>query len=233
VRELVFLVDEGPILKKHEQIIASDVELSDHVLLINQTLDFIDRIVREGGHIDGCHLIILRLTVRCFNSISASLRLASMGYWQPAFAVMRDLLETYFLLDLFNSFPEKLNEWASLDDNKILEKYNPAKVRIMLDERDGNSEKKRQKIYKMLSAHAAHPTPNGFSLISPNSLTVVGPFPDQDKLRAVLEELARHVYSAGLIFHKANRFETIQSQSLLAEFMKSLISWRAKYNPSL
>jgi hypothetical protein len=232
VNDVVFLVDESPILKKHTQMIASDVELSDHVLLINQTLDFIDRIVREGEHIDGCHLIVLRLTVRCFNSISASLRLASMGYWQPAFAVMRDLLETYFLLDLFNSFPEKLVEWSTLNDDEITKKYSPVKVRIMLDDRDGSVQRKREKIYKMLSVHAAHPTPNGFTLISPNASTVVGPFPDQNLLLSVLQELARHVFSTGSILLNANRFETETAQRLTADLFNGVKAWRSKYNPS-
>jgi hypothetical protein len=229
---VVFLVDESPVLKIHLEMIASDNDLSDHVLLINQTLDFIDRIVREGEHQDGCHLIILRLTVRCFNSISASLRLASMGYWQPAFTVIRDLLETYFLLDLFNTYPEMLVEWCGLNDTERLRKYAPVKVRTILDERDGNSEKKREKIYKLLSTHAAHPSPNGFSLISPNSLTFVGPFPDQEKLCATLQELARHVYSTGHILLAANRFETVEVQNLLTSLSTGLSSWRAKYNPS-
>ena len=230
--DLVYLVNESPIQIEHSQVIASDVELTDHILLINQTLDFIDRIVREGEHFDGCHLLVLRLTVRCFNSISASLSLATMGYWQPAFALIRDLMETYFLLDLFNSYPQKLVEWSGLSDQDALKKYGPAKVRIILDDRDGNSERKREKLYKMLSAQAAHPTPNGFSLISPKSSTNVGPFPDKTLLVAALQELARHVFSIGGILLIANRFETDGAKSLMTDLSARLKEWRSKYNPS-
>jgi hypothetical protein len=192
-----YLVDESPIETAHDEIIAGDSELKHHLILINATLDFIDKIVKIEPHNGEDHLAQLRLVVRCFNSAAASLRLALCGYWQPSFAVMRDLLETYFLLDLFNSNPEKISAWRTLPEKERKSKFGPVHVRLFLDKRDNFKEQKRQKAYELLSKYAAHPTPEGFALISPESMTQVGPFPHETNLHAAFQELAKHLAILG------------------------------------
>jgi hypothetical protein len=53
-------------------------------------------------------LITMRLAVRVFNAAGACLKLARGGYFQPAFAMVRDMLEIEFLSDLFRRDPSAL-----------------------------------------------------------------------------------------------------------------------------
>lgn len=192
-------VDETRIEAAHDQIISASPELSDHLALINDALDFMHRMVIAEAHKDAGELVLLRLSVRCFNSAAASLRLVRCGYWQPAFSVMRDLLETLFLLDYLDHDRKELLRWYSLPDKERRKAFKPVSVREKLDARDGFTERKRQQAYDLLSQYAAHPTPEGFTVISPNAMMQVGPFPSEKNLKAALQELAKHVANVSVL----------------------------------
>ena len=186
-------VDETPIEKQHDLLIGADAILGAHLEFINCAFKFLDHLVRLNPHESKEHLHQLLIVVRSFNSAAAGLKLAMSGYWQQSFALMRDVMECEFLLDLFHGSPQRLADWVALNERERKKKFSPIEVRKSLDTRDGNIEQKREKAYSLLSLYASHPTPEGFQLLQSNGKSQVGPFPDQEKLRAALAELAKQL----------------------------------------
>ena len=228
----LYLVEEAPIVSEHDRIIALNSDLKDHLALVNASLDCLSRLpvahIEEGED----ELMTLRLTVRCFNSGAAALRLVRSGYFQPALTMVRDLIEVYFLLDLFSRDPGTLSEWRTMDDKERNKNFKPVRVRERLDALDGHKEKRREQAYKMLSQHAAHVSPAGFSLISPEAMTQVGPFPDEGRLRAVMEELASHLGYATVIVCNLIISEDATVLKIKQVFLRVLEAWQRRYLPS-
>ncbi len=127
-------------------------------------------------------LRLLRLGIRLFNTSAAATKLARCGYYQPAFTMVRDLMETELLLDLFSRKRVHLTDWRTLPDRERMKRFTPAKVRTILDDLDGFVERKRERAYSILSSYAAHPTPEGWVVISPDNMTQMGPFSDAGRL---------------------------------------------------
>jgi hypothetical protein len=224
-----YLLDETPIIAIHDDWIAEDADLKSHAELINKCLDFLDWLLQLQDHKDEQHLALLRLGVRCFNSCAAAFRLIRCGHWQPAIMVMRDLLETQFLLDLLASDATKLSEWMTLPEKGRNEKFKAVEVRKALDARDGFKEKKRASRYKMLSIYGSHPTPEGIAIISPNGMTLIGPFHDRKILKGAIEELAMvTALSTGTVapLVKPNDIQGMKRKLSFVEFLEN---WRKRY----
>lgn len=224
-----YLVDETAIVAQHDTWIAADREMSDHVALINGLLDFIDRAVRVEPHTSTEHLMQLRLSIRCFNSIAASLRLIRCGYWHPAFSEIRELIETLFLLDLLATDAEAAAQWHTLPDADRKRVFSPLKVRTKLDDRDGFKERKRQKAYDDLSRYASHPTPEGFTLISPENTTQIGPFPDERLLRAALQELVKRAANVSVLIGSIIKTDDRPFLLFKSGFYSQLRQWSDRY----
>lgn len=226
-------MDEAQIVAVHDDWIAQDADLKSHAELINECLDFLDWLLRLQNHTDEEHLALLRLGVRCFNSCAAALRLIRCGHWQPAIMVTRDLLETQFLLDLLASDATKLREWMTLPERERNKRFQAVKVREALDARDGFTEKKRASRYKLLSAYGAHPTPEGTNIISPNGMTQIGPFPNQKRLKGVIEELAMLTAHAAETIAPLVKPTDVEGMARKLSFLQFAEEWRQKFlNPS-
>lgn len=230
---IISLVDEAQIEMTQDASIVRNDELRDHITIINIALDLISRLPTAYSHRNEDELTVFCLMVRCFNSAASCLRLLRCGYYQPAFTMIRDLVETTFLLDLFEREPAKIANWRSLPARKRESLFKPMKVRERLDELDGFREKNRAKAYKLLSTYAAHPTPEGCAVIAPGSMMQIGPFPNEERLTAGLQDLAKYVISAAFIIdrHVANGNNDV----LAAEraFLAESASWRSKYMPEI
>jgi hypothetical protein len=145
---------------------------------------------------------------------------------------VRDLLEIEFLADLFRREPDAPSRWISLDERKRRKEFKPVRVREKLDELDGYTTKRRAAIYNLLSQHAAHANPSGFHIISPDSMTQIGPFVSSTVLKAFLEELAQH-----LMFATSHLFALLgllapEAESELNLLRERWTNWRSKYVPS-
>lgn len=230
---VTYLVDETRIEAAQDASIAGNSELLDHVRIINFALDLVSRLPAAHPHRNEDELIVFRLMVRCFNSAASCLRLLRCGYYQPAFSMIRDLVETTFLLDLFKREGTKIAEWRSLPAQEREKRFKPVKVREHLDKLDGFSKAQRAAAYKLLSTYAAHPTPEGFTIISPESSTQVGPFPDEKRLTSGLQELAKHVtYSAVVISGHADN-SSGEVLTTKAAFFAAFDLWQPKYMPRM
>ena len=65
------------------------------------------------------------LGMRLFNGCAAAFQLMVSGYYQSAAMVMRDLLETAFLLGYFRHNPGKISDWRIANDACRAQKLDP------------------------------------------------------------------------------------------------------------
>lgn len=213
----------------HDQHVAGHEELKDHVSLIHSALNALNVGLRLQAYPTGEALVVLRLCARSFNTTGAALKLARSGFFQPAFAMVRDLVEIEFLADLFARDREHLQRWISLDAKTRKKEFAPVRVRTILDDLDGFKKQRRKQEYDLLSKYAAHVDPDGFHIISPGSLTQIGPFPSLEHLTAVLQELAKHLTMACIHLMKLLHPLQADVEKAQQQFESEIGKWREKY----
>lgn len=183
-------------------IIQSKPKLSLHLHAIERAMS-LAKIVVDYPDNDDDFKVVKMLSIRMFNAFGASLTLMSSGYHQNSGLVMRDILETVFLMDLFKTDHTTIERWRFADKKRQREEFSPAAVRKALDERDGAHTKKRAKVYKMFSELAAHPNMHSQHMLRPEKGgdIVTGPFMEETTLEAGVSELGRIAIQAGEIMN--------------------------------
>jgi len=135
-------------------------------------------------------LAVKYIGTRIFNTAMAAYRDALSGYYQVSFANQRDLIEIQFLLDYFRDNRSEIKAWREADNQKRIELFSPGRLRKLLDERDGFTEKKREKRYKQFCELAAHVSYPGFKLLAnQDNLIEIGAFYDEKKLLNTVYDL--------------------------------------------
>ena len=89
----------------------ADPTLSDHWNLVGEAMNAIYAFAHDHPHGSENELTLQYLGIRLFNAAGASTKLALSGYYQKAFDQVRDLIETYFLVDYLSTYPDKIEEW--------------------------------------------------------------------------------------------------------------------------
>jgi hypothetical protein len=137
--------------------------------------------------------------MRTFNAFGASVKLALSGYSQNSALIMRNILETAFLIDHFAGDRSLIERWRCSDEKARMRDFSPVKIREALDARDGFTSKKRYETYKMFSELAGHPTMQSAFMMRPqrDGNAVVGPFMEATTLEAVISEMGRLAVQAG------------------------------------
>lgn len=179
--------------------------------------------------------VIRSLTIRAGNHFTTAISLMLRGQVQAGVVMLRDVVETAFLVDLFGYEPHRIAEWRDSHDVRKKD-YRPFEVRKLLDAKMGMKNSRRNTIYETFSKFAAHPDPTGFPLQKPKSAAraTLGPFLDADLLRAGLEEGALVAVVAGLAFSDwaRPRIPTL----IWLGFYSLAMSWRERFegapNPS-
>jgi hypothetical protein len=224
-------LDVSLIEQEHDRIVRDDPELQHHLELIHRSMEFLNAILQYVPYEQGSEEVeILRFGVRVFNSGGAALHLARGGFFQPALSMVRDLTEIMFLVDLFRRDRSELRDWVNLDQKKRADRFKMFNVRTRLDALDGATDRKRVEAYKLLSNFAAHVSPEGFSVISPNSQTMIGPFPLASLLKATLQELVRVQIPAIIYINEFLRSEAPEIKEPKAAFARTLAGWRQHYS---
>jgi len=188
--------------EKFIAIIENKPKLSLHLHAIERAMSLAQIMVNYPEN-DEDFKVIKMLSIRMFNAFGASLTLISSGYHQNSGLVMRDILETVFLIDLFKTDHTAIERWRLADKKKQREEFSPAAVRKALDERDGAHTKKRAEVYKMFSELAAHPNMHSQHMLRPEKGgdIVMGPFMEGTTLEAGVSELGRLAIQAGEIMN--------------------------------
>jgi hypothetical protein len=228
----LYLLDETAIEQEHDAAILADPVLQKHVKMINLNLDFIDQVLRAHTHSSTDELIVHRLTVRCFNSGAAALRLARMGYYNQCLSLIRDIMEVTLLLDLFRRDPATIKEWTTASADERNRKFGAYQVRMRLEEiekKDGKTPLNRSQTYKRFCTYGTHASPESFVLISPNAMTQIGPFPDAGRLKAMIEEIVQHLTFATTVFIDHIESDDLNVLSLQAEFYDRAEDWANEF----
>jgi hypothetical protein len=224
-------------LHKEEERIRTDAllainansALKDHMNMIHASMNVIYTFTHEYQKRTDDELTIQLLGIRLFNSSASALALMLVGYYQNSVALLRDLLETGFLMDYFSIDRSKIQEWQRSNEQERKNKFGPVEIRKALDGRDNATEQKRAQIYKLMCTHGTHPTYNGFQLVAPNGLGKVGPFFNENFLRGLIEELVKRVGHLALVY--VEHFENAPADFLKVklDFMNTLEPWVEKY----
>ncbi|WP_354125643.1 hypothetical protein [Bradyrhizobium sp. LB8.2] len=178
--------------------IIRDNDLGLHLTLVELAMDLAD-VLRQFPTDDEDLKVVQVLGMRTFNAFASSLKLALSGYMQNSTLLMRDILETVFLLDLFRGAPSLIKEWRFADKRQLRNKFSPIKVREALDERYGHTSKKRAELYQLFSELAAHPTMKSDVMLRPEigGDAVIGPFVEKEPLAVQLSEIGRLAIQVG------------------------------------
>lgn len=212
--------------------IAADRALSDHLKAVHDALDhLIELVVVESKSDDDRHTTQL-FVIRLFNVGVSVLKLGLSGYYQQAFQLLRDALELVNLVDLFRADRAKIAEWRTADNKKLKKVFWPAAVRDALAKLPQYQGQKagRDKAYALFSEHAAHTTYRGFKLVSPGNSPRLGPFLDVTLLRALLEDMGRHLAHATIalstLFDAGLPLPTLQAKGA---YIEKLRQYHEKY----
>lgn len=184
--------------EKAIEIIQSKPKMLIHLNVIERTMSLAN-IAREYSTEDEDLKVLQMLSIRLFNAFGASLKLVLSGYHQKGAMIMRDILETVFLMDLFNTDHTAIERWRNADKKQRKKEFSPVSVRKALDTRDGVDTKKRAKAYEMLSELASHPTMWTQNMLKAelDGDILTGPFMGNTILRQGLDELGRLAVQAG------------------------------------
>src|SRR5262249_44734450 len=139
--------------------VASEPELPLHIEAIEASLTVFLHFATNWPSDDIDKRTIQHLGLRLCNTTTGSFKLAMAGNHQGAAMLARDLIETGLLLDLLRTKPHLIAVWREAETRRERDPFQPVKVREALDERDGFTEKNREKHYRVLSTYAAHPHP--------------------------------------------------------------------------
>ena len=180
------------------EIIAQSERLQLHVALVETAMDLADTF-RQFDTSDEDLKVAQVLAMRTFNAFGASFKLALSGYHQNSALILRDVIETVFLLDLFAGDRSHIERWRHADKKARMKDFSPVKVREALDARDGFTTKRRAETYDMFSELAGHPTMKSVWMMRPekDGDAVVGPFLATTTLEAVISEMGRLAVQVG------------------------------------
>lgn len=174
-----------------------DARLRLHADIIEQAMNMVDGL-RQFPTDDEDLKLIQALGIRTFNAFGSAIKLCLSGYYQNASLIMRDVLETTFLLDLFRGDRTLIAKWRMADKATRLKEFAPVKVRTRLNDRDGFTERKRAAMYEMFSELAGHATMASIAMLRPKGMDIqIGPFFDATALEAVLSEMGRLAVQLG------------------------------------
>lgn len=190
--------DEEQLCLKAMAIVSADARLALRLHVVECAMD-LDDLLRQFATDDEDMKVIQILGMRAVNVFGASQKLALSGYSQNSALIMRDILETTFLLDLFRGDRAAIARCHFADKKERMKDFLPVRVHKTLDARGGFTGKKRAQMYELFSELAGHPTMKSVFMMRPqkDGDAVIGPFIEKTTLEAVLSEMGRLTIQVG------------------------------------
>jgi hypothetical protein len=199
-----------------------------HLGMVERTMDLIYHLL-DGADPNDCDGIAVRmLGIRVFNGLAVTLKLLLSGYYQASALQLRDVLETVFLLDFFQSDRSLIAQWRNLPDKERRRKFAPAAVRKSLDKRDQFTSGKRDAAYDLFCRLAAHPNPDGATMLIPVKGSTdmhCGPFLEFEGMKAVLQESVVCAVQAGICLRRLLKSRTLDQLRAAVEFFETYNEW--------
>lgn len=224
---------EEQLREKATKVVKVDSKLQLHLVLVERAMDLAD-MLRQFETDDEDLKVVQVLGMRTFNAFGASLKLVFSGYTQNSALIMRDVLETVFLLDLFRGDHTHIKSWRLADKKARMKDFSPVKVRMALDSRDGFTSKKRAEIYELFSELAGHPTMKSTWMMRPRTDgdAVIGPFVEPTALEAALSEMGRLAVQVGEVLNAFYSADWTEANSMRAAFAEAKQIWLTTFYPS-
>lgn len=222
---------EEAIRNQSKAAIAASQDLMLHARMIEFSMSTLDREAKQHAHKDEDDLVMKMLAARMFNSAASAMRLLMTGYYQSAIMILRDILETAFLLDYFRSFPNQIQAWRQCSEEERRKKFSAVKIRTALDDRDGTKGLKRAKAYNQLCELGTHPTYRGFGILTKqhSDLINVGPFFNFAALDATLGETAKLIMQAAIHARVERDDRTLDDFAFSIAFMRVQKAWGDRF----
>lgn len=210
-------------------LIANREHLTDHWKLVQEAMNVIYAFAHDHVHGSDDELTMQFLGIRLFNGAAASTKLALSGYYQKGFVHLRDILETYFLVNYLRSNPAQIVIWKNADNRTLKRDFSPMRIREILDNRDGYTSQQRKKIYELISQYASHVTYRGFQMTTQGGLGQIGPFIDEAKLQAWLEEMAKRFGHAAICLLSDFEGQDHRLDFTRKHYLEVMNAWGRKY----
>lgn len=206
--------------QKAQAIVSKSTDYQLHLSVAAAAMDVTD-LLRHFGNDDQDFRAVQMLGMRVFNAFASSIKLSFSGYHQNAILILRDVMETVFLMDLFQSDRTKIQIWRYADKKTWDNEFSPLQVRKKLDNRDGHQTSKRKQRYKLFSDLAAHPSMKSAWMLCPekNGDAKIGPFVEHAPLGAVLFEMGRLAAEA---IHHFGKFLPTERLEIMLVHIKQL-----------
>lgn len=228
------LLDTGSAEDANRRHLTESEHAQGNLRLCSRAIDFLRNTTSMPELNTEDDIVHLRLGIRLINDAGAFGQCALAGYYQPALAMVRDICEIGFLLELFAHDRSHLSRWHRGTDSDRNREYKPLKVREKLNAFTPLDKAGRDDAYKFLSTHGTHVHPGAIQVISPGTMTVVGPFPDQQRITLITFDIAKFLGYATAQFAKGVRTDGIANGDRRLAFVASkldfslgFIEWRA------
>lgn len=222
--------EEENIRRKSIEHIMNNTSLKDQLDMLEESGKIIINFITNYVANDDEELTYQIIGSRMFNSVVVSIKLLLSGYYQHSASIIRDVLESMYLLDYFSLYPEKVQVWKKCNEKERNKEFNPAFIRTALDNRDNLSNKKRAERYKLLCKIGTHPSYEGLRLIAPNNNVTTGPFFYTNYLKASLEEVAQISTEATIIFIKLFKNQHPNIMINVLYFIEKYRAWLHQYH---
>lgn len=204
-------------------------ELADHLEITVAAMDVLDKLRQMPNETEDERAIVA-LGIRVFNNFACAWKLMARGYYQVAAMVLRDIVETVSLVNLFYMEPPLVEQWRKSDEHTRYMKFRPSAVRKALDHHGGRGKSKRGEIYRKFCNLAAHPTVEGFAMLRPQGMSIHGgPFFDITALTAVAQEMGMLGPQAGFAFCTHIDVEDKSGSAVAHNFLRTAMIYSNKH----
>jgi len=235
IPENLILLHQGEELLRAKSIesIQNDVRLLLHVRAVERAMDVLDVFRRLKTDEEDLKVIQV-LGMRLFNGFASSTKLLLSGYVQTSAQILRDVLETVFLVDYFRTDRAAIAKWRMADGPTRRKEFRPVKIREALDQRDGFTSKKRADIYELFSELAGHASMKGIAMLRPKGMDAHnGPFFDVTALDAGLAEMGRLGVQAGELVGAFVPSDWPEGNPAMQAFQTEKRRWFAEFYPKI
>ena len=215
-------------------LVDADPRFALNLNVVEHSMDLAD-MLRQFPTDDQDMKVIQVLGMRLFNAFAASVKLALSGYSQNCTLIMRDILETVFLISFFEGDHAAISRWRHADKKARMQQFSPVRVREALDKRDGFDGKKRAEMYELFSELAGHPSMKSTLMLRPEKGgdAVMGPFIERTTLDAVLCEMGRLAVQAGELLSAFIPADWHDADASRAAFAKQKSYWVSEFYSQL
>lgn len=217
---------EDELAKRSISWISKEEKGKEYLKLFKLAASFNYALVKDFSYQENDdQLTVKYLGSRIFNFGITSYRSILSGYYQVGFSLMREFVESNFLVDYFQTDKSEITRWKNASNKTLKNEFSPNKLYTKLDKRDKFTGEERKRQYQLFCEYAAHASYGGFKLLTnDDNLIETGFFFNSNKLLNGIAELSRRygLVVLGLAaLLPAGDIETTNCQiKLLVQFQK-------------